>query len=516
MALMSATSCASRLTLRPFAPGRSAGSIQGVDDHAEDREPSPFDVGRLGANKTRYGLDGGLVGLGLLEHRKDARFYEFRNLHRVARCDGKGMLHACNQCSHFVFSFSPLTAGDAACIIATQRSRNILERSPAKVALGIQRLERTKTKRRRAGINEVPVPFPHGLCADECGSLQLALALMGGFRRVISYPEFFKLPEPTRTEIRWKLNHIAPALRWRSSSFVNYEALQAPLAYAVLAFPERVLARAPLPSRVLVLRIIAGAVGALVLLFGALCLGRQLRIAYPYNDIAVFCALSSQMIWATLAHVANDWLAVPVTALLLVTILHYLELPVVRRAILLSVVLTAGLLTKAYFIAFIPIVILVCAIRHRWRDMTVVFVITTILAGPWYVRNVTRYGTVSGMQELREGTDPISAVASIRPEKLLAGIEASARAALWTGNNTFRSFAISVLRALMASWLAGFLLWAGQRHRPAEWLVLSFFAIFILALAYDTAVSYVFTHGEGRSGRLRPRVFQVRGTPAFG
>ena len=45
-----------------------------------------------GADESRYGFDGGLVGLCLLQHREDARFYEFRNLHRVARGGGKGML----------------------------------------------------------------------------------------------------------------------------------------------------------------------------------------------------------------------------------------------------------------------------------------------------------------------------------------------------------------------------------------------------------------------------------------
>jgi hypothetical protein len=71
----------------------NAGSIQGVDDHAQDRESSSFDSRGIGLR----GFQG----------RQDARFYEFRNLHRVARGGGKGMLHACNQCTHFVFAFSP-------------------------------------------------------------------------------------------------------------------------------------------------------------------------------------------------------------------------------------------------------------------------------------------------------------------------------------------------------------------------------------------------------------------------
>ena len=94
MALTSATSCASRVTLRPFA-SRSASGIDDVDDHAEDRESGSLDVGRLGADERRHSFDSGFFGRRALQHRKDARFDESGNLHRVDRF-GKGMLNTCN------------------------------------------------------------------------------------------------------------------------------------------------------------------------------------------------------------------------------------------------------------------------------------------------------------------------------------------------------------------------------------------------------------------------------------
>lgn len=169
-----------------------------------------------------------------------------------------------------------------------------------------------------------------------------------------SSPSFSDGPESKHKEAYARLSRIDPSLRWQASDYVNYEAQQAPLAYAILALPERAFATIPLSSRVLVLRMVAGTLGALLLVAGAERLSRQLHIGDSQRGIAVFCALSSQMIWAALAHVTNEWLAVPLTIWLLVTVLRYHECPDPRRVALASVVLSAGLLTRAYFIAFLP------------------------------------------------------------------------------------------------------------------------------------------------------------------
>jgi hypothetical protein len=316
---------------------------------------------------------------------------------------------------------------------------------------------------------------------------------------VTPYSEFFQWTDCKRRKAHWELNHIDPGLRWRPSTFLNYEAHQAPLAYLALSLPERALASLPLPSRVLILRIVAGTVGALLLLFGAERLGRQLGIPEPYRETAIFCALSCQMIWATMAHVANDWLAVPLTVWLLVAVIRYLKRPDALRAAIMSGVLSIGLLTKAYFIAFFPVVAFASISRHRWWDLVTALAILAAVAGPWYARNVQKYGAVSGMQELREGTNPAAAVRAFRLEELPAAVESYARAALWTANNTFRSFSINTLRAIILAWLAALGLWAAGRHRNAEWVVLLHSCMFLLALTYDTAINYVASNGEARS-----------------
>jgi hypothetical protein len=347
-----------------------------------------------------------------------------------------------------------------------------------------------------------PDPRTSGLSKEVGVSLLLAPASLSVQRNIplaTSYAAFFEWPQSRRLGTHQRLYQIEPGLRWQSSNILDYEALQAPLVYAILALPERALAKAPLPLRVVLLRIVAGTFGGLLLLLGAEQLLRQLDVSCEHKEIAIFCMFSSQMLWATLAHVANDWLAVPLALWLLIAVIDYEDTPSVTGALLASGVLAMGLLTKAYFIAFVPLLLSVCIFRLRWRDLAMALVLLSALAGPWYVRNLRRYGTISGMQELRQGTNPLPALQSIHIARVPAALESYARGALWTANNSFRSFSVKTLRAVIVTWLVGLLLWAATRHRRAEWIVILFCGWFVLALAYDAAVNYVASHHESAS-----------------
>ena len=80
--------------------------------------------------------------------------------------------------------------------------------------------------------------------------------------QVVAYTEYFSWPAERRSAARQSLRDIPPDYRWQLSSAGNYEAHHAPLAYLLLAGPERLLAGIPLPPRVLILRIMAALAGA--------------------------------------------------------------------------------------------------------------------------------------------------------------------------------------------------------------------------------------------------------------
>src|SRR5580658_4985076 len=119
------------------------------------------------------------------------------------------------------------------------------------------------------------------LSREVAASLLLApasQAVKQNLPQVISYSEYFSWPAARRLDLRRQLDAIPEELRWHASEdSLNYEAQQSPLAYIVLAFPERLLASVSLPVRVALLRIMAGVAGALLLFSGADRLFTQLN-----------------------------------------------------------------------------------------------------------------------------------------------------------------------------------------------------------------------------------------------
>jgi hypothetical protein len=310
-----------------------------------------------------------------------------------------------------------------------------------------------------------------------------------------TYSDFFSLTPDRRAAIRAQLREIPPEWRWQDSHFLNYEAHQSPLAYILLALPERALAGVPLPNRVLALRILGAFAGTLLLYFGADRLFRELGLTGGHLSAAIFCTFSSQMTWATMAHVANDWLSVPLAVWSLTLTIRYGRNPGFRTAAGVGGVLALGLLTKAYFLALVPVAFIVCLVKKRFKDLCPLTAIVLIAAGPWYVRNVFRYGSLSAMQEARTG---IGASAVIRGAWALdwpRGVVDGIRATLWTGNNSFMSFSGKTLAAIAMVWLIALILWARSHHGSAEWITILHCAFFLAALAYSAVVSSINTGG---------------------
>ena len=89
-----------------------------------------------------------------------------------------------------------------------------------------------------------PDPETSRLSEEVARSIELApasLSVQQNLPDVTAYPDFFALPEAQREARHQALMQIDPDLRWRPSKYINYEGLQAPLAYTILAIPERIL-----------------------------------------------------------------------------------------------------------------------------------------------------------------------------------------------------------------------------------------------------------------------------------
>ena len=310
---------------------------------------------------------------------------------------------------------------------------------------------------------------------------------------VVTYSEYFSWPAERRSAVQQSLHDIPQDYRWQPSNAGNYEAHHPPLAYILLAIPERLLAGIPLPPRVLILRIAAALAGAFLLFTATVALCSELSIGDAHRNIVLFCVLSSQMTWATLAHVANDWLAVPLAVWTLVFMIRGASSPTPANLATASLILSAGLLTKAYFLALVPVLSGISAIRGRLRGFITQVAVIAICAGPWYVRNYLLYHVVTGTQESRAGVGPSKVLGAVFGLNWSGVVATSIRAALWTGNNTFHSFSLGTMNVVVTVCAAAFFLWIFSRHTFREWVVAAYCAAFALAIAYAAVVVYVGT-----------------------
>jgi len=308
-----------------------------------------------------------------------------------------------------------------------------------------------------------------------------------------------------KRERRQHLDELASSssfLRKTPSTLVNYENQQAPLAYLLMAPLDLLCSRMTLSHRVLLLRLV-GSIAAVGFSFIALRkLMNSLRVQHAFQMAALACVFESQMFWASVAHVGNDWLAIPLT----IAFLAYGAIAVNNREFrdlaLCATTLALGLLTKAYFLVFVPAFI--ALVSYQWKQHAshlkrylFIGLIPGIIAGPWYLRNVLIYRSLSGTQESVSGISFGQALAAAPKIDWLTNSVDFMRWSLWTGNWSFLSFSRITLNIEMALlFLSGILYLAHYRRvRRAEAWVLGACGCFLLGLIYQTCATFLHTRG---------------------
>lgn len=297
-----------------------------------------------------------------------------------------------------------------------------------------------------------------------------------------SYSEYFALPATEQRRRRLALGDLPAGLR-QIAHGSNYEGQQPPLAYLLLAPIDRTMREMPLMSRVLVLRGCGALLAVIAYLAAFALLGRRMAIPESYTQTMAFCFLSLQNVFGSVAHIANDWLALPLIVLLFLAADAYWASPGRRRALVLGAVLAAGLLTKSYFLIFVPAALLV-----GWRHGFWIAVVAGFLAGPWYWRNVELYGSVSGLQEAVRPVSSAAMLAMARQMDWPGSVLGMARASLWTGNNSFVSYSMATLNVYLALVAGALGLWAAKVWQrggsSGEWIVAGGTALFTIIPVY--------------------------------
>jgi hypothetical protein len=315
----------------------------------------------------------------------------------------------------------------------------------------------------------------------------------------ITFDEYFKLDAEQRAAMRAKLNTLPPDLPAEGG---NYEAQQAPLAYAVMALADEVSSDAPLPARVWRLRLFVAVLSAAFTALALLWLATVLELPPPARLCALFVAMSSQMFYATTAHVANDWLVVPLFLLTAASGAALLKEPGGTRGVVLTSLLAAALLTKASMLAAAPWVVLILFMRLPWHR-AVVALWPLLLAAPWYLRNIVLYRNLSGMHEFTSRTDGPGPLVAALQVPWPGALWHMARSAVWTGNNSFTPMSRNLAAAMILLACFGLLSAAVQDWRkriPAtEGLMWPLAGLMAASLGYAICVSFWFTRGTAFS-----------------
>ncbi len=310
-----------------------------------------------------------------------------------------------------------------------------------------------------------------------------------------SFREWHTWTAEQRAEFHEKLNNLPGVERLAWSAAPNYEAHHAPLAYALLTPFDCVLGGLRLTTRVLCLRLLLAIGGMLLLYTGLRRLSGGLGLNGPLRWAFLFCAFSVEMVWATLGHIGNDAFAVPVTVWLLALWAEEASLP------LLGLVLAVGLLTKAYFLCFVPVLGVYGVRRFRRErpsDVLASLGIAGCLAGPWYARNVLLYSSLSGTTQSQGGATFLQSIsAALHMNWLLVGY-AFLRNSLWTGNWSYTSFARLPLNLELLAGAAALVLYCRQFRAVPErevWLWAAC-AAFGFGVFYQAGATAVLTHGR--------------------
>jgi hypothetical protein len=376
---------------------------------------------------------------------------------------------------------------------------------------------------RLATHGDFPVVGKTPLTAEIWQSLHLAPGSYMAKRNlpfVTSFSEYFALPPIERSARRARLLSLGPALRLDDvPGTSNYEAQQPPLAYLVMAVPDRFWASVPLAGAhpetapVLWRRCRAAGHGSNFVASNLLGLDARAQCA------AAFVVLSSQMFYACVARVANEWLVIPLITLILIAAIRFHREPRFQNGALFGAALASALLAKSYALSWA--LFGVCVLVYRaWCERkarmpaAVALGIVAIVAGPWYVRNLRLYGNMSGSILLAERVgigNALRTLLSLSWVKILSG---AAHGALWTGNNSFTSFSMWTLNLVLVLMLGAAALWLGtirnSAHAADEWLAAAGCVSYVPALIYYCGMISGFT-GESD---VAPWYLQLLSVPA--
>jgi hypothetical protein len=326
-------------------------------------------------------------------------------------------------------------------------------------------------------------------------------------------PKAHSRPVEERREREARLREIPAS--WAREDAVHgisaYEALQPPLYYWLMAPVVSLLKNSGLLEQVMVLRWVGVLIASFAVPLSFLICWTITRCdTLPLGCAAVVAVMPGFAI--SVARVSNEPLSI-----LLFTLLIWVGLrvatgdPDIRSAVALGVVSGLGLLAKAYFLTAVPAVLFLLSYKGRrdWMAALATLLVTTLVAGWWYIRNMVTTGTLSGLAEPimlhdRGLSAMLTAIPHIPWFRAIDVILASHLYYCGWSALTVRSWIYHVFFA--SAMLAGGLI-LRMRGRAVLWL-LSIYGFFWVGQLYNVVLQYL---TKGLAGSMGWYLYAVVG-----
>lgn len=316
------------------------------------------------------------------------------------------------------------------------------------------------------------------------------------FRSGLTQERFWSLSQAERSGREARLHAIPRAWQWQESNRISaYEAYQPPLYYWLMAPILFLLKGSSLLAQTLALRCVSVAIASAAIP-GAFAASLTVM---PRKSVALGCAALIAVMpeFATnAARISNEPVSILLFSLLVCTGLRLLvRNPDLSDALLLGAVLGLGLLTKVYFLAAVPPVLLLLIYRFRrsWKPTVASAAIAVALSGWWYIRNEVNTGTLTGLSEpvALRGRSLSSLLEATRHVPWLHGIDVTLLSHLyfcgWSGL-TLRSWIYHVFFLIASLAVLGVLI--HLRRAPVLWLT-GIYACFWLGELYNVWLQYL-------------------------
>jgi len=300
--------------------------------------------------------------------------------------------------------------------------------------------------------------------------------------RSLTHDQFNRIPEEQRETRIADLYQLTPQRRNEPpyGTIRSYEAQQPPLYYILFCPVYWLVQSISLPDRVLAIRLAGVLLASLVIPFGFLA--ARSAVGNRWHAVAVVALATSmpQLIF-TVFRVSNDALAVVLGAVLLWLTLRRPAL----NPLILGAVLGAALLTKAYFLSALPVVLGVLLWRREWQRAGAVIVTALVIAGWYYVETYTRTGSVTGEQTTIDAQHRTPAILHVDWRRAL---DTTFVSHIWFGNWSFVTLRSWMYRVFMMLYAAAGIALVSRRTSEMA-VVVAFWIALALGLAYHVLVN---------------------------